>query len=175
MKKKRSLFFPCLIIMMLMLLMWVSSSCCTQKVTPPSVDHCDSIQIVIKDRIVHDTVPFYIPAEPTSSVTPDDSSHLETSFAMSDAWIKNGLLHHMLKNKEQTIEIPHETIVTDTTTTHSSQTTTIQPPQYIEVEKDLSWWQKICIKYFPWTLAGLLLSLGWIFRKPIGIVLSKLI
>lgn len=146
------------------------SSCCTPKVVPPEVVIRDSIQIVIKDRIVHDTVPFYIPAEFSSVVTPDDSSHLETSFAVSDAWIRDGLLHHLLKNKEQTIEIPHDVIVTDTTTTHSNQTT-VTNTEY--VEKDLSWWQSVCIKWFPWVLGGFLLCIVWIFRKPIKILVSK--
>lgn len=141
------------------------SSCCSPKVVPPNVEYRDSIQIVVKDRIVHDTVPFYVPAESSSEVTPDDSSHLETSFAVSDAWIRDGLLHHLLKNKEQQIDIPHDVIVSDTTTTHSNQTT-VTVTEY--VEKKLSWWQSLCIKWFPWTLIAFVLLLAWTIKRLVS-------
>ena len=158
---------------LLLILLLSVGSCCTPKTLPPQIIYRDSIHTIIRDRVIRDTVPFYVPAESSSSVTPDDSSHLETNFASSDAWIKDGLLHHVLKNKDGRHDIPHETHVTDTTTTHTSETTVTPPPEIVEVEKELTLWQKICIKGFPWTLGLLLACLAWIFRRPLLRLLLK--
>lgn len=35
------------------------------------------------------------------------------------------------------------------------------------VKKDLSWVQRAKINAFPWLLVGIILLLGWVFRKPL--------
>ena len=50
-------------------------------------------------------------------------------------------------------------------------TTTVEK----KVEKELSAVQKAKINSFWWMLVGLILSLGWIFRKPILAILKRLI
>lgn len=50
-------------------------------------------------------------------------------------------------------------------------TTTVEK----KVKKELSAVQKAKINSFWWMLAGLILSLGWIFRKPILAILKRLI
>jgi len=44
----------------------------------------------------------------------------------------------------------------------------------VKVEKNLSWAQKAKIGAFWWLLGGLILSLLWIFRKPILVILKDL-
>lgn len=59
----------------------------------------DSIRTEWKDSIV------LVPVEKVVTVTLTDSSHLETSIAVSDAWVDgDGLLHHSLKNKEDVLK-----------------------------------------------------------------------
>lgn len=69
-------------------------------------------KIIIKDSIicVHDSIYIQLPAEEKTNTT-QDSSHLETSVAISDAWIDNeGELNHTLKNKDKPIKAPIDTM-----------------------------------------------------------------
>ena len=50
-------------------------------------------------------------------------------------------------------------------------TTSVQ----VKVDKPLSWGQKAKIGAFWWLFAGLILSLGWIFRKPILVFLKTVL
>ena len=122
----------------------------------------DSLVTEIRERIVRDTVKYEIPVEIEKIVTFADSSHLENSFAVSEAVVKDGLLHHSLWTKPQSIDIPVEVAVADTTTT--STHSEIKPKE-IYVEKELSWWQKFRLGAFWWLFGGLTLALLWIFRK----------
>lgn len=73
-------------------------------------DTSDSVRIEYKERIVK--VPVYVevevPVEKVSTQTKDSTSHLETSFAISDAsmvWIDGvAFLRHTLANKAQKIQ-----------------------------------------------------------------------
>ena len=73
-------------------------------------DSSDSVRIEYRERIVRVpvTVEVEVPVENVSTVTKDSTSHLETSFAVSDAsmiWIDGvPFLRHDLKNKAQKIE-----------------------------------------------------------------------
>ena len=49
------------------------------------------LQIRMRDSVVYQAV--------------NDSSHLETDVATSDAWVEDGLLHHRLSNKQDIIPI----------------------------------------------------------------------
>lgn len=122
----------------------------------------DSVVTEVHERIVRDTVPFEVPVEVEKNITRDTVSHLSNSFAESDAVVSDGFLTHTLKTRPQTIYVPVEVPVADTTTTQSHI-------EYItetkEVPAELTWWQKFRLKGFWWLLGGLVLSLLWIFRK----------
>lgn len=120
----------------------------------------DSIVTKIEERLIRDTVPFGIPVEVEKIVTKDTASHLENTFAVSDAIVSGGFLTHTLRTIPQVIPVPVEIPVADTTTTH------IQIKEVpVEVEKELTWWQNFRLKAFWWLAGGLALSLLWIFRK----------
>ena len=51
----------------------------------------------------------------------------------------------------------------------------IETVKEVQVEKPLSWWQKLRMRAFWWLLGGLILTLGWIFRKPLLVILKKLL
>ena len=122
--------------------------------------------LIIRDRVVHDTVGVEIPVIIERNVTPDDSSHLENAFAVSDAYVKDGLLHHSLSTKPQTIDVPVDIHVADTTNIHEKATKTDSTRTVIQyVEKNLSWSQKAKIGAFPWILLALIGAVLWIFRK----------
>lgn len=81
----------------------VSASCCP-RITPQSSHRTDSVRVVRQTQYVEkwrDTTVFVeVPVEVKMQVE-RDSSHLETSVALSQAWIADGLLHHTLENKAE--------------------------------------------------------------------------
>lgn len=115
-----------------------------------------------RDRIVHDTTQVEIPCEVEKVVTKDTASHLENTYAKSDAIVSGGLLSHSLESRPQIIKVPVEVHVTDTLVKEAEIRT-----ETVEVEKPLSWWQKFRIGAFWWLLGAVILCLLWIFRKLI--------
>ena len=100
-------------------------------------------KVDIRTRIEYVPIIVHIPDQRASAIIePSDTSHLETDYAVSDAFIRpDGKLYHDLRNKpqEKPINIPVE--VTDTTTT---QTIDRQERERIEipVPMPLTWWQR---------------------------------
>ena len=108
---------------------------------------------VIIEKIVErvDSVYFPVPSE-SSEVVREDSSHLETSVAISDAKIdSNGVLHHTLKNKDTNLkkEIVYRDKIIE---------------KKVEVEKEVPVEVEVPVKYVPdyykwihilfWCMAG---------------------
>ena len=85
--------------------------------------------------------------EVTRNVTRDTSSHLENTYAESDAVVSGGVLSHSLQTKPQTIKVPVNVYVHDTVTVKEKAETIIK-----EVERDLTWWQKTKMNLF-WVLS----------------------
>lgn len=120
----------------------------------------DSIRIEYRDRIIHDTTTFEVRKEVEKIVTRDTMSHLENSWAKSDALVSDGFLHHSLESIPQIIKVPYEVVVTDTLIIEKTT-----EPQYIE--KPLTWWQRFRQGAFWWLVGGIALLLLWTFRKSI--------
>ena len=86
----------------------ILTSCKTKKVIE-NTESKDSVRIEYREKLVKVPVTVYveIPAEEKEKVTNDTTSHLETSFAFSDAaivWIDGvAFLNHKLANKPQKI------------------------------------------------------------------------
>lgn len=115
-----------------------------------------------RDRIVHDTATVEIPVEVEKIVTKDTASHLENTYAKSDAVVSGGFLHHSLESIPQIIKVPVEVHVTDTLYKEAEIHT-----ETVEVEKPLTWWQKFRIGAFWWLVGAVVLLLLWTFRKLI--------
>lgn len=132
----------------------------------------DSTSTEIRWRYIpiFDTVPVYIPVEKQTSVG-EDSSHLETDFATSDAFVDSlGRLHHSLENKAREIDIPVSggALVSDTNHYESHakiDTLRVPQPYPVEVEKPLTGWQKFQIRGFWWLSVGLIGFVLWRTRK----------
>lgn len=119
-------------------------------------------ETVYRDRVVYDTTTIEIPVEVEKIVTLDTLSHLENTYAKSDAMVTKGMLYHSLESKPQIIKVPVEVHVTDTLYKESDIHT-----EYIPVEKPLTWWQKFQIGAFWWLVAAIVLLILWTFRKLI--------
>lgn len=126
-----------------------------------------SYQTEYVERLVKDTVMVEIPAQTALVVTPADSSHLETDYAVSDAWTDSiGLLHHSLSNKahERAVEIERPERTTTTSEVKSeAKTRTITKYK----DREPTWWERFRMSAFWWLVLALSVSVGWICRKPI--------
>ena len=135
----------------------------------PKIVYKTETKIEYRDRVVHDTTTVEIPKEIEKIVTKDTVSHLENKYAKSDAMVSDGLLYHSLESIPQIIKVPVEVHVTDTLYKESQVI-----EKEVKVEKPLSGCQKVKIESFWWLVAGLFMSLLWIFRKPILALIKKL-
>lgn len=123
----------------------------------------DSVVIVKKDSLVlRDFVVFVeLPKESQAVETFSDSSHLETSLATSDAIVRDGLLKHTLENKlkryEVPIQVPERYIISEAS---SSYNRVIR--EVVEVEKELTWWQKFRMSVGS---IALIVAAAWIAFK----------
>lgn len=151
------------IILLLFLFLLVS---CGSIKKQPKVVYRDSVitKIEYKDRVVHDTAKVEIPVEVEKVVTKDTVSHLENTYAKSDAVVSDGLLYHSLESKPKVIKVPYEVVVHDTL----KVTESIKEEQAIkEIPAKLNWWQRFRMNAF-WGLFGIVfIGLLWIFRKPL--------
>ena len=138
------------------ILLLVATSCCVCK---PKVVYRDSVRVEYRDRIIHDTTTFEVTKEVEKIVTRDTVSHLENSWAKSDALVSQGFLSHSLESIPQIIKVPFTVEVHDTTYIEKHTETEIQ-----EVEKPLTWWQNFRLKAF-WWLAGAVVILVYAIIK----------
>ena len=129
----------------------------------PRVIETVRTEIEYRDREVHDTVAVEIPVEVEKIVTRDTSSHLENTYARSDASVKDGFLSHSLESKPQIIKVPVTVHVTDTVYREAQIV-----EKEVKVEKPLTWAQKSKIEAFWWLLGAVLILLAWTFRKPLA-------
>lgn len=117
---------------------------------------------VVSVRIIRDTALVEIPHIIEKNVTLDTMSHLENKYAKSDAMVSDGMLSHTLESIPQIIKVPVEIPVHDTL-----KITTVEKGEIVQVEKPLSFWQRLKIGAFWWLCGAILLCLLWIFRKTL--------
>lgn len=129
----------------------------------------DSTHVEVRKEIIYvtDTVYFEIPEQKSERTTADSTSHLENDYATSNARINpDGSLYHDLNTKPQDISKEVQTPVerSDSIVYRYKDKIVIET---VEVEKELSWWEKTCIKWFPYLLIALFVITTWTFRNPL--------
>lgn len=124
----------------------------------------DSVFHYIQDSLyIRDTVILWqIPPESGANVLPDsDTSFLQTNLAESKAYIENGKLNHTLRNRSEAI-IPIE--VKMPVKIHHEERGLVRylkTVERVEVEKELSRWQRF-LQALGWTvLITAILWLAW--------------
>lgn len=129
--------------------------CCGLRQLPVQTSVRDSVAVRYKDstviRYVDVEVP--VPVESSRAVVPD-SSHLETSIAVSDASVDSlGRLHHSLSNKpgKLTAKVPFEEHILEKEETRTSEE---QKTVTEYIEKPLTPWQTFRLRAF-WLLLGM--------------------
>lgn len=148
---------------------------------PPIVTDVDSVRSEYIERLRIDTihVTVKIPEESVKQIVSDSISHIETNFAISEAWINpNGTLGHLLFHKPQSFDVGVPMIGKDTETKIASSKYKEVPvpyPEPVYMEKELSAWQKFRLEAFWYLAAAVFCSIGFIFRRSIVRWLSNLI
>lgn len=136
--------------------------CCPCRNLSTSVRDSVRIETVVRTERIVDTAFIEVPVEVIRQTVRDTTSHLETSFAVSDARIDaDGSLFHSLENKPQKrpVSIEKEIVYRDSIVYRDRETEIS-----IEVPRPLAWWQQAQIRGF-WMLFAILLI---VFRKPIS-------
>lgn len=150
----------------LSLMLMAAASCgCYKHLPPVQTNIRDSLVLNIKDStVIHiDTVTVEIPKESSTAILPQEqSSHLETSVAESDAFVDStGLLHHSINNKAGVsvkAEVPviehfHSEDAFEHHLEHETVTVTV------EVEKKLTKWQQFKMNVGGWACGIIFLAL----------------
>lgn len=125
----------------------------------------DSVAVIVRDSVVFrdSVVLVQVPEGTDKAVLPDtDTSRLRTSVAESEAWVKDGRLHHTLKNRTDamlpvSIRLPERLHYEEKGLTRYLRTV-----ERVEVEKELNRWQQ-----FVMTLgyAVMIAALAWLAWK----------
>ncbi len=145
------------------------SACCPCRRLTAGTRDSVRIETVVRTERIIDTAFIEVPVEVVRQTVRDTTSHLETSFAASDARIDpDGSLFHSLANKPQKRPVSVETKVVyrDSVVYRDRETENV-----IEVPRPLTWWQQTQIRGFWAALALLALA----FRKSLAAMLRRLI
>ena len=102
-------------------------------------DHT-TVEVRTETRFVHDTAWVELPLIIEKIATPDTTSTLENLYAKSEATITDGILTHSLQTKpvKQPVQIEVKETVRDSIIYRDRIHT-----KTVEVEKRLTWWQKV--------------------------------
>lgn len=149
--------------------------CACRELTSGSGTRLDSTIIEYRERtvIVPDTVYLDIPRQTAERETRDSISHLENDYALSDARINaDGTLFHNLRTKPQKMPVVVETKI-ERRDSVIYKNREIEIP--IPIERELGWWEKTSIRFFPYSLFALFLVCLYLFRKPILTLIRRFI
>ena len=157
-----------LIILCLIVAMGIVVGCRTVKTgEKENTETLDSVRIEYIEKIVKVpvTVTVEVPVEQKDRMTNDSTSHLETSFAVSDAsmiWIDGvPFLRHSLENKPQKIARTDSVPVKEKETV-KWKTRRVTYNKTVTLEKQLTRWQQAKQDYGGWAM-GILTGLIIIF------------
>ena len=135
----------------------------------------DSVRTEIRYEkvFIKDTAYIEIPAQISERIIKDSISFLENDYALSNARINSdGTLFHDLRTKPQ-----NKPVVVDTKI--ERRDSIIYKDREIEipipVERELGWWEKTSIRFFPLSLSALFLICLYLFRKPILTLIRRCI
>lgn len=137
--------------------------CARVQYVPVETARADSTVTRVETRTeyVPDTVFVEIPFERERRTVRDTASHLETSYAVSDAALmEDGTLYHSLENKAQKrpYEAKREVVYRDSTVYRDKVVT---GTEYVEVPREPTWWEKARLATWKWLAAALALCAGY--------------
>ena len=148
---------------------------CSSSKKAISIEKRDSVRTEIRYEkvFIKDTAYIEIPAQISERIIKDSVSFLENDYALSNARLNSdGTLFHDLRTKPQ-----NKPVVIDTKIERRDsiiyKDIEIEVP--IPVERELGWWEKTSIRFFPYSLFALFLICLYLFRKPILTLIRRFI
>lgn len=157
-------WFALLTIALLLICLLLLTSCRTNRQL--ATDSRDSVRVetVVRTEYIRDTIEVEIPVERTMQIA-EDSSHLETLYAVSDAFLRaDGRLYHTLENKagKRPIEVRKEVVYKDSIVYRDRAVT---KTEIKEVPRELTWWQRTRLKGFWFFFVFSMCSVYYIVKK----------
>lgn len=126
--------------LLIILIAAVFATACSPRIYPVQRDTVTQVRTEIVERLVRDTVEVTLPQDSTSVRTADTTSTLAIRAATSTATVSGGVLTHALysnPNYQPEVEVVYKDRVEyRDTTVYASNT------EVIEVERELSGWQR---------------------------------
>lgn len=152
------------------------TSCGSSRHAATSVETHDSTKVEIRTELIEhiDTVYVELPRQVERIVTQDTTSRLENDYAVSEARVEAGMLHHTLETKAAKIPVPVKTTIEkkDSITTTSKAEV---EKEKVYIEKELTAWQRFRLRGF-WILAAIVAGyIVWKFRRPLFRALTKMV
>lgn len=125
------------------------------------------INIVDSVRFIDSLILVPVPEGTDKAKLPDtDTSYLSTGIAESEAFVKDGILHHSLRNRSEAIIPIRVTIPYRIRTEEKGLTRYLRTVERVEVEKELSRWQRF-IQSVGWSV--LIAASLWLALKLVNL------
>lgn len=100
------------------------------------------MRVEIRERVVHDSVPFEVLREVERVVVKDTVSVLANTWARSEAEVDSlGYLHHSLESIPQVVYVPYSVEVRDTTIVEKESETIVR--EVNRLTRWQSWWMML--------------------------------
>lgn len=149
--------------------------------TPIILNNSDSVREKTVIQTVYMPVEVFtdLPQQSVKNITAEDSSHVETDLAESDAWINpDGTLGHSIANKPGQLKgsafVPQTTTITEKAGVKVREIP-VPDPYPVYIERKLTSAQQFKLAAFRYLIGIVSVSIIYIFRKPFLKVLRKLI
>ena len=130
------------------------------------------VEVKVVEKIVKDTAWFELPVIVEKVATLDTASVLENKYAISEAVVSGGVLHHSLQTKP--VREPVEVQIKETVRDSIVYWDRIQT-RTVEVEKKLTWWQSIKLKAGGVFLILIVIAILYLFLKFTNLLNPKLL
>ena len=122
---------------------FVAAACAAVRHSSPSVTDSTRVQVRTETVTLHDTAYVELPVIVERKATLDTASTLENIYARSEATVAAGILHHSLETKPVKVPVEVKTkIVYRDSLVYKDRIET----KTVEVQRQLTWWQKAKMK-----------------------------
>ena len=152
------------------------TSCGSSRHAATSIETHDSTKVEVRtERIEHiDTVYIELPRQVERIVTQDTTSRLENDYAVSEARVEAGMLHHTLETKAAKVPVPAKATIEKMYGITTVSKAKVEKEK-VYIEKKLTAWQRFRLRGF-WILVAMVGGfVVWKYRKILLRLLAKLI
>ena len=150
------------------------TSCGSSRHAATSVETHDSTKVEVRtEHIEHiDTVYVELPRQVERIVTQDTTSRLENDYAVSEARVEAGMLHHTLETKAAKVPVPAKATIEKMYGVTTISKAEVEKEK-VYIEKELTAWQRFRLRGF-WILAAMVGGfVVWKYRKILLRLLTK--